>query len=350
MGLYLKLPIDSIKVTYLFESTTLWGGNKVGLEQAEALSEIGYDVTILSKDSGPDWYPLRLSVKQVSRFDQTTIPESDIVIGTYWPTVRSAYESKKGIPVHLCQGYEGSYKELYHQKTEIDKVYSLNIPKLTVSPHLNKFLIERFNAETYYVGQMINREIFYPSDSPIRRFTPSPIKILIVGPFEVDFKNIPTSLMGVALARRRIPIRLIRVSQFPLSEAEKEIINPDVYHFHVPHNKMGDIYRDVDLFISTSKDAEGFGLPALEAMACGIPTILSRIPSYMSLDERQDYALFVEPSDAEAVAMVIEEMVNNKKLKADLIKRGLEVSAKFNKEEVIKRLISAFDEIIRKDK
>ncbi|MFN3480089.1 MAG: glycosyltransferase [Thermodesulfovibrionales bacterium] len=341
-----------LRITYLLESTELWGGNKVVFEQAEALSEIGYDVTILSKDSGPDWYKLRLPVKQVPSFNSNTIPESDIVIGTYWSTVRPAHESNKGVTIHLCQGYEGDFKELQHRKAEIDEVYLLKIPKLTVSPHLDKFLKERFNAETYYIGQMINRGLFYPSHSPIHPFTHSPVKILIVGPFEADVKNISTALRGISIAKRRlkIPINVIRVSQCPLSKKEEDIIKPTVYYFHIPFSSMGEIYRNATLLISISKEAEGFGLPALEAMACGIPTILSRIPSYMSLDERQDYALFVDPTDAKSVAMAIKEMVNNKDLREHLIKRGLEVSAKFTKEEVIKRLTSAFGEILRKDK
>src|SRR5512140_2658260 len=102
---------DKLKITYLFDSTTLWGGNKVGLEQAEALSEAGHKITILSKDAGPKWYKVSLPVIQVPDFDAETIPESDIIVGTYWPTVKAAYVSGRGVPVHLCQGYEGDYRE-----------------------------------------------------------------------------------------------------------------------------------------------------------------------------------------------------------------------------------------------
>ncbi len=338
-----------LKITYLFESTTLWGGNKVGLEQAEALSEEGFDVTVLSKDSGPDWYPLKLPVTQVPYFDSTTIPESDIVIGTYWPTVKAAYEARRGIPVHLCQGYEGSYKELYQKKAEIDSVYSLKIPKITVSPHLNRFLIEQFNAETYYIGQMLNRDIFHPPKD-LNNEEINPFKILIVGPFEVDCKNIPNALMGVALAKKRLPVqvKLIRVSQFPLSQKEKEIIEPDIYLFRIPHYEMGKIYRSANLFISTSKEAEGFGLPALEAMACGIPAILSNIPSYTAFDETLDYALFVEPSNPVALADAVIELFNNKSLREGLRERGLAVARKFTKKNVVERLIMAFKEIASK--
>jgi len=349
----------NLKITYLFESTTLWGGNKVCFEQAEALSEAGYDVTILSKDAGPTWYNLRLPVIQASRFDATTIPESDIIVGTFWPTVKAAYESRKGIPVHLCQGYEGGCKEYNSIKAAIDEVYSYKIPKLTVSQHLNKFLVERFNAETYYIGQMVNRDIFYPSNnsnykklfSPLKILGLNTFKILVIGPFEADVKNIPTALKGISLAKKRhkLPLKLIRVSQLPLSVEEKEIMKPDFYHFHVPYHDTGKIYRNADVLVSMSKEAEGFGLPPLEAMACGIPTILSRIPSHLTYDDTDDYAFFTEMYP-EAVADALQTVYKNKELKQRLSKRGLSIAAKFNKESVLSRFESAFKDIISHSK
>jgi len=343
----LKAGFIPLRITYLFESTTLWGGNKVALEQAEALSDIGHRITILSKDSGPSWYPMRLPVISAPKFDASTVPESDIIVGTYWPTVKAAVDSKKGTVVHFCQGYEGDYKELHDQKAAIDEVYSYKIPKLTVSPHLDGFLKKRFRAETYYIGQMLNRDIFSPAQNRKEETDCLLFNILVTGPFEVDFKNIAFALRGVSLAKKELgpALKLIRVSQFPLTRKEEDIIEPDVYHFHVPHFSMGEIYRASNLFVSMSKEAEGFGLPALEAMACGVPTILSTISSYTSFGDPQDYALFVEPTDHEAVAEAIREIFHNMPLREKLIQRGLEVAGKFTKEKVMERLIAAFRKI-----
>jgi len=348
-----------LKITYLFESTDLWGGNKVGFEQAEALSEAGYHITILSKDAGPTWYDLRLPVTRVSRFDSATIPESDIIIGTFWPTVKAAYEACKGIAVHLCQGYEGGCKEYSSIKAAIDEVYSYRIPKLTISRNLDKFLVEQFNAETYYIGQMLNKNIFYPSHNsgfkkllkPLKRLGLDSYKILVIGPFEADVKNIPTALKGILLARKRLdhPLKLIRVSQFPLSSGEKEIMKPDIYHFHIPHRKMGKIYRNADVLISMSKESEGFGLPPLEAMASGIPTILSRISSHLAYDDTQDYAVFAE-SDPDSLSEVILSVFGDSDLRQRIVKRGLLVADKFTKEAVVSRLTRAFHDIVSRSK
>ena len=336
-----------LRITYLLESTDLWGGNKVALEQAELLSDTGYKVTVLSKDAGPTWYPFKLRIIKAPRFDASAIPDSDIVIGTYWPTVKDAYEAKRGVVVHLCQGYEGGFRELYPFKAAIDEVYSYRIPKLTVSSHMNRFLEERFDAKTYYIGQMLNRDIFYPPGVIAMGGHPDILNVLVIGPFEADVKNIRTTLEGVAMARSSlsVPLKLMRVSQFALSDDEGKIIKPDIYHSHVPHLAMGNIYRDSDVLVSMSKAEEGFGLPPLEAMGCGVPTILSRISSHLSYDDPQDYALFVE-SNSEAVSAAILAIWKDRGLKESLSKRGLSVAAKFTKESVLERLTRAFNEIV----
>lgn len=348
--------MKKIRITYLLESTDLWGGVKVALEQSELLSEAGHSVTVLSKDSGPKWYPLKLPIFQVSDFNAATIADSDIIVGTYWTTVRAAYECGRGILVHLCQGYEADYKELSHLKAAIEAVYSYKIPKLTISPHLDKLLKERFDSDTHYIGQMLNKNIFYPFKKKKRLINIpnilgiNPLKILVVGPFDVNFKNITTALNAILLAKKRfkLPIKLIRVSQFPISMKEKEIIRPDISHFHVPHQLMGEIYRNADLFISMSKEAEGFGLPAIEAMACGLPTILSKISSYTSLDEIPDYSFFVEPSDYESAAEAINEIYLSKTLRQRLISRGLKVVSQFTSEALLLRIEDAFERIINR--
>jgi glycosyltransferase involved in cell wall biosynthesis len=109
---------------------------------------------------------------------------------------------------------------------------------------------------------------------------------------------------------------------------------------------MGELYRSADLFISMSKEAEGFGLPALEAMACGIPAILSGISSYRSFDEMPDYALFADPPTPEMVALAIKKIASESSLKRHLIERGIVVAGQFTKEKMLQRLTDAFGKIL----
>lgn len=83
---------------------------------------------------------------------------------------------------------------------------------------------------------MINSDIFYPSQGGRDEKGTSHFRLLVVGPFEADFKNIIVALRGIVLAKKRlkVPVKLIMASQFPLSDEEQAIIKSDAYHFHVP--------------------------------------------------------------------------------------------------------------------
>lgn len=72
---------------------------------------------------------------------------------------------------------------------------------------------------------------------------------------------------------------------------------------------------------------EGFGLPPLEAMACGVPVLTGNrtaLPEVVG-----DAALMVDPYDVDAIADSITTLVNDAALRADLVRRGQERAARF---------------------
>lgn len=71
---------------------------------------------------------------------------------------------------------------------------------------------------------------------------------------------------------------LRRVSYFPPSEAETRLKVSDEFHHHLDPERMPFAYRDADVFIGASRVQEGFGLPSLEALSCGVPCLLSNVP------------------------------------------------------------------------
>jgi glycosyltransferase involved in cell wall biosynthesis len=71
---------------------------------------------------------------------------------------------------------------------------------------------------------------------------------------------------------------------------------------------------------------EGFGLPVLEAMACGTPVICSRSSALPEV--AGDAALFADPTP-EALARAIRNLVSDSGLRTELRGRGLERAARF---------------------
>ena len=99
-------------------------------------------------------------------------------------------------------------------------------------------------------------------------------------------------------------------------------VRQDVRFFgFVPERTLAALYRLADAFAFPSL-YEGFGLPPLEAMACGTPVVTSRISSLPEVVG--DAALLVDPYDVEDIASGLERVLGDDALRAELIARGRE--------------------------
>jgi alpha-1,3-rhamnosyl/mannosyltransferase len=88
----------------------------------------------------------------------------------------------------------------------------------------------------------------------------------------------------------------------------------------------------VDIFISSSLEGEGFGLPAMEALASGIPSILTEISSYLNFDEKKDFAYFVPTHRPDKIAEGILTFIEDRELRERCRERGMSVSKGFTLE------------------
>ena len=92
---------------------------------------------------------------------------------------------------------------------------------------------------------------------------------------------------------------------------------------YVPHERLPELYRGASVFLYPSR-FEGFGIPVVEAMACGVPCVVS---SHRSMDEAcGDAAVRVDPEDPEAVAEGVREALRRRD---ELVTRGLEHVRRF---------------------
>ena len=297
----------SMRIVYVFERTDqLWGGVKVALNDANWLAARGHEVTVVSRSGPPSWMQVRCAFVQQATLDAATMPDADVYVGTFWTTVPAAAEAaqQRGAAcVHYCQGYEGDNPEFAAHKDRIEAVYRLpGVRHITIAPHLTQLLRERFASNPDEVVYVIDHETFRPH-LPRLREPGAPLRVGLVGPYEVPWKDLRTGIDACRLAAAAgQPIQLVRVTNTQPHRDEQALPFPVEWHTRVKPDDMGEIYRSMDLFLGTSSGAEeGFFLPAVEAMACGVPCVLTDIPCFRSHGDG-NYALFVPARDPAAMA------------------------------------------------
>jgi glycosyltransferase involved in cell wall biosynthesis len=123
-----------------------------------------------------------------------------------------------------------------------------------------------------------------------------------------------------------------------LAEAEKDPRRVRFLGF-VDDADLPALYRGAKLFAFPSF-YEGFGLPVLEAMACGVPVVCSNTSSLPEV--AGDAALLVDPNDEDALAAAIQRALEDEDLRQKMVARGLAQAARFTWERAAHQLFAIF--------
>jgi glycosyltransferase involved in cell wall biosynthesis len=122
-------------------------------------------------------------------------------------------------------------------------------------------------------------------------------------------------------------VRLIRLSQYPLTDDERSRFEPDEYHCHLEPARAASLVEGCDLLLAPSWEQEGFGLPVLEAFACGVPVVASDISCFRGF--ASEAAILVPPHEHKAFAAAATDILANPTSWRQHRKAGLAVASRF---------------------
>lgn len=112
----------------------------------------------------------------------------------------------------------------------------------------------------------------------------------------------------------------------------------------VPEEDKPDLYAGASLFIYPSR-YEGFGLPPLEAMACGTPVLCSKAASLPEVVG--DAPLLFDPDDEEELVRLISRVSSEPALRQELRQRGLQRSRHFHWRTTAQQTAAIFQEVLQ---
>ena len=242
---------NPLSVVYLLDDTVLFGGVKVILNQANLRTKRGHRITVVSRGRSPDWMQIEAEFRQVTDFSRSDTPLADVTVATYWTTIAPALEIARGEVAHYCQGFEATYTHNTADHPAIVDAYRNPVPALVVSPHLGRLLAEEFGRPSRLVTQPL--EPFWRLRSTQKQRPADPPRILVVGPWEGDWKGVPTALDAIRGMRvSGAEVRLIRLSQFPLTDEERSRLEADEYHCHLEPERAASLVEGCDLLLAPS--------------------------------------------------------------------------------------------------
>ena len=165
-------------------------------------------------------------------------------------------------------------------------------------------------------------------------------------------KNVPTLLRAFAQLRekRQLPHSLLIVGDDPRwkSSVVEECLRlgiRDCTHLvsHVSQSLLPRVYAAADLLVMPST-LEGFGLPVLEAMACGTPVVASNAASLPQV--AGDAALYFDPASPEELGAQIERILQSLELRDLLRNKGVQRARQFSWQQSARRHMQLYSQLL----
>jgi len=362
-----------MKIGYFISEMGISGGIKVALQHVNILKKMNYDAILIAKTISDSWDLCeKIAVSKTENLDD--IPNCDVYVGTHSSDVKYLFQRAKGKVVHLCQGYEpikyisrikkdfipekyegkrvfssfARLAEIIKYKRKIKKtqsVYSLPTIKAAVSKHLVELIEKNHKEKCFLIQNGVDHKIFYP-DEKRSWGQDGVVRILSVGSTHVGFKGIRDSLSAIKVLKEKgIKVELTRVSPTHPTGEDLDGSIVDKFYRGLSEKEMANLYRNTDVLISPSLEVEGFGLPAIEALASGVPSILTEISSYKSFDEKRDFAYFVPTHRPDKIAEGVLVLMENKQFREKCVQRGLMVAKKYSLEITREHLVNFIKEL-----
>lgn len=269
------------------------------------------------------------------------MPRADVAIANAYMTAYVVWVShllkRVRHPVYFVQSYEpwafgefGDGNVLLKKIRTILAKWTYNLPfrYLCNSKRVQDLLSQRHNCSSDVVPMGVDLDIFQPRP---RRAASNGTAMMTIGN-KNRVKRYPLFLEAVSILAQDHSIEAWVASDdsaLPLPAgvpAKREQPRNDC--------ELAELYASASVFVSTSR-FEGFGLPLLEAMACGTPVVTTNSGGILDFCSNRENCLIVESDRAEDVASAMREVLTDSALRQKLIRNGLETARRWNWAEYV---------------
>lgn len=337
--------VNQPQIVYVLPFLGISAGVKSVLEQANRLAERGYRVAIYSLNAHLDWFNLRVPLHSYQNYEKlfNTLKKLNCLkIATWWETAPLVYEScnsEKGGQGRCAYFVQDMEDKFYPQSPKIqDQVqatYRLPMLCFTGSAWVQRQLEEKYQKPAVNISSAIDLNIFQPQkrvvDYDCRRS---------MAYSKTDHLKKP-QIIEKALAMVAKNLKFISLITFG-PEPVKFTSIPHLHFSKFDDAQLAYLYNSAGLFIHNSQH-EDFGLPLLEAMACGTPVIATKANGNLEFCQDGYNCLLTSPNDSRELANKIKLILTEHSFARYLAANGVKTAQKYNWATTIDNLEKLLD-------
>ena len=303
-----------MKIGFLLGWPQISGGSYVIYEHASRLRESGHEVIIITKEYVEpemyswhpsadmlDWLPLADAEKE----------QFDLVIATWWESPFLLHQLVADYYVYFVQSIESRFwlepdltnhdtRENELGKLLCESTYSFNIPIITEAGWIKGYLFEHYNHQAFLVRNGIRKDIYTSEGPAISPKVQNGIRVLVEGPVDVPYKNVPLTVKLCEQAGIE-EVWLLTSSQI------KSFPGVDRVFSCVPVHETPSIYRSCDVLLKLSYIEGMFG-PPLEMFHCGGTSIVYRVTGHDEYIDHDENSYVVEKDDNDQVVSYLQRL------------------------------------------
>jgi len=349
-----------MRITFLTPHVDISGGVRIILGYASRLADRGHEVTVICPESAltkvtirgrkirtflpkrfflnlvkhkPRWVDVAAKIKYVPSWGERHIPDGDVIIATAWETAPYVkdYPSKKGRKFYLIQHYE----TLYHagnNREEADETYRFPLKKIVVSTWLNRTMREKFNSDSVIIVNPIDLSQFCPTGKEYG----SKRKVCMLH-HTYNWKGTHDGITAFKMAKKKYPdLQLVMFGTYV-----KKVRFDCTYYYKPCGNMLREIYNSCDIFLCPSW-REGFGLPAVEAMACKCALVTTDNGGCWDYAIHEKTALVSPPKNPEQLGQNLIRLLENEGLLRTIGQNGYEYVKQFTWNKAVGKMEEVF--------
>lgn len=306
----------ALNIAWFIENTGISGPNRVVLALADAMIARGFGCAIVTTDAPLTWRHSAADWIYIDDWKDFRAADHDFVIVNSAATVEAAARVVRDKRfAYYC----------------FDGIVPSNVTTLAAS---------RTAQNATYIGAIVDDELFR-ENAPREH---DPPRVLLSGPAHEERRGIDDGYRAVAHARwfhQRLD--LVRVSPFVPSR-EEPLDAVQEFHVGLSAVEMTRLMHSCDVVLAPDHPNTVFSLVPMEALAAGVPMVMTSIPTFLSFDEKQDFALFARDDDPVEFGERLIEVLGDDELRQRLSQRGREIAEQWRASAVAGRLAKFLEE------